>query len=1207
MRPAVFQLGSFVFARGYFPVLLRQPLRFLLSGLLYSACVAALNGSATEAGPARVVRQYALTSANDFPQRDPQDWRLLASNDGGATWTTLDVRKGEQFSERHQRRLFSVANPSAFNLYRLQIDRVRNAPAADSVQLAEIELLDDTEQDLDPQPIFADAIRAQGQNPPLETTDKAFDGSLETKWLDYANEHPETRSSWIEWRYQSQRGVTIRDIAHLKELRSRATRGYEVEIAAIVAGRLPQTGELYLVDPTGHLQIAPEESKQKLAPGQHVVLHALTQFTGMEAGVRQCQWQLVPPTPPTEPTPISPEQPLASDQQYQWVSVEGQVEFCSASKGRLTFELMENDRTLSVQVLQTPVQAIPRRRARVRLEGLCQWVLNTKGERIPGTLLVVSPESIVTLNDSSGPASAAEIAVTNAPSSADSAPVLLTSIEQIRRLAPEQLVRWPKVKVRGVITEIFGAYVQEGAAGVEVWYGPRPQQEIPAFSSCVELEGRGDWASGHGPIIRADKVTVLGVGKLPKADPCNWSQLASGKMVDQWIEIEGVVRSTDGSHLLLNCEGGQLMATIRSAPAPVVKGFVDATLRVRGVAVAASDNRGRMQGVQLLVPSLEFVEVEQAAGAPFALAPRRIGSLLQVRGPKEFIHRVKVEGVLTYREDRNYFLQDATGAAMAIAQEEVMLDSPAPGWSWLFWQASSTNRSAQPGSRLEAGDNVQIVGFPEMRGYSPVLTEVLVRKMGAATPVQPHQATLAEIESGGLDSMLITLEARLLRQQRLGSKVVLEFQSGERVFQALLPEKDNSALSLTRHSLLRLTGVCQVEPLPFAELGKTPGSFKLLVRSPADLVVLEKPSWWTLRRALALAAALVVVLALAAAWIAILRRQVYERTKQLQHEITEHEKTEAQLAQETKRVQAEIEERKRIEAEVEKSHKQLLVTSRLAGMAEVATSVLHNVGNVLNSANVLASMIRERVKNSKVVSVGKLAALLRENREQLDHFLIHDSRGNQLPGYIDRLAAHLAEEQSQSLEQMKSLSETIQHIKEIVATQQNYAKISGVLETLPVTEIVEDALRMHSGAMARDGIDLIREYEEPPAVTLDRHKVLQILFNVLENARYACVQSGRAGKQVVIRVEQSKARVQVAITDNGVGIPPENLSRIFQQDFSTRRGGHGFGLHSSLLIAQEMGASLEAHSDGEGCGATFVLAFQTSLKSPVHAIETVQA
>ncbi len=174
---------------------------------------------------AKVVRRYALTSANDFPQRDPRDWRLLASNDGGKTWVTLDTRKGEVFSERHQRRVFQLTNQQAFNIYRLQIDRVLDPVAATCVQLAEVVPLGETDDDLDPVPTLEDLITAKGENAPVESRLEAFDGQVETKWLDHADQEPATRPSWIQWQYLNQVSVVVTNVNQLLGLRTRASRG----------------------------------------------------------------------------------------------------------------------------------------------------------------------------------------------------------------------------------------------------------------------------------------------------------------------------------------------------------------------------------------------------------------------------------------------------------------------------------------------------------------------------------------------------------------------------------------------------------------------------------------------------------------------------------------------------------------------------------------------------------------------------------------------------------------------------------------------------------------------------------------------------------------------------------------------------------------------------------------------------------------------
>jgi len=280
---------------------------------------------------------------------------------------------------------------------------------------------------------------------------------------------------------------------------------------------------------------------------------------------------------------------------------------------------------------------------------------------------------------------------------------------------------------------------------------------------------------------------------------------------------------------------------------------------------------------------------------------------------------------------------------------------------------------------------------------------------------------------------------------------------------------------------------------------------------------------------------------------------------------------------------------KEAEAKVEELHKQLLHSSRLAGMAEVATSVLHNVGNVLNSVNVSATLLLDNAKRSNVAYLGKAVALLNEHAADLGAYLANDPKGRQLPAYLNRVSEQLTKEHQQTITELESLRQNIEHIKEIVAMQQNYARVSGVAETVKVADLVEDALRMNAGAMARHEVALVRDYSEVPEITVEKHKVLQILVNVIHNAKYACDESGRKDKQVRLKISKRDQWICIAVMDNGIGIPPENLTRIFNHGFSTRKDGHGFGLHSGALAAADLGGTLTAHSDGPGKGATFTL------------------
>jgi signal transduction histidine kinase len=284
-----------------------------------------------------------------------------------------------------------------------------------------------------------------------------------------------------------------------------------------------------------------------------------------------------------------------------------------------------------------------------------------------------------------------------------------------------------------------------------------------------------------------------------------------------------------------------------------------------------------------------------------------------------------------------------------------------------------------------------------------------------------------------------------------------------------------------------------------------------------------------------------------------------------------------------------ISDLKNAETKLEQVHKELLETSRLAGMAEIATNVLHNIGNVLNSVNVSASLVVDNVKKSKAANLAKVATMLREHEHDLGTFITSDAKGRQLPVYLGQLSEQLLADQKATVHELDLLVKNIEHIKDVVSMQQNYARVSGVKEIINIRELVEDGLRMNAGALARHRVEVIREFGDVPQINVDKHRVLQILVNLIRNAKYACDESGRADRRMTVRVANGEGRIKISVADNGVGIPPENLTRIFNHGFTTRKDGHGFGLHSGALAAMEMGGSLTVHSDGPGQGASFTL------------------
>ncbi|WP_198316739.1 ATP-binding protein [Cystobacter fuscus] len=285
-----------------------------------------------------------------------------------------------------------------------------------------------------------------------------------------------------------------------------------------------------------------------------------------------------------------------------------------------------------------------------------------------------------------------------------------------------------------------------------------------------------------------------------------------------------------------------------------------------------------------------------------------------------------------------------------------------------------------------------------------------------------------------------------------------------------------------------------------------------------------------------------------------------------------------------------VTERREAEHKLTEMHRSLVDVSRQAGMAEVVTGLLHNVGNTLNSINVSVHLVTERIRASRVGSMVRAAELIHTHREALGRFLEQDPRGQQLPSYMLALSRQLVEEQQALLAEQRTLTDALDHVKSIIGMQQEHARVSAPVELVKVSQLIDDALRLHAVSFQRSGIDIRREYEQIPPILLDRHKLLQILLNLLSNARHALLDSERDDKRITIRLAAlPDDRVRIQVSDNGQGISPEHLTRMFTQGFTTKKDGHGFGLHISALAAIEMAGTLSCESEGPGLGATFTI------------------
>ena len=308
----------------------------------------------------------------------------------------------------------------------------------------------------------------------------------------------------------------------------------------------------------------------------------------------------------------------------------------------------------------------------------------------------------------------------------------------------------------------------------------------------------------------------------------------------------------------------------------------------------------------------------------------------------------------------------------------------------------------------------------------------------------------------------------------------------------------------------------------------------------------------------------------------------------LQSEVNERKQAENEVRALNRDLERRVIERTE---ELERSHSELMEVARAAGMAEVATDVLHNVGNVMNSVSVTVSLTGESLKNSAIPQLQRVTALLHDHRDDLGQFLTRTPKGQKVPGLLSKLGSHLGREHEHMLKNVRTLHEQIEHVSEIISVQQSAGRTVCVREPTDLSRALEDAVRINEASFQRHDITVVRQFDDVADAMIDRHLLLQILTNLISNARYALIKSDQARPTVTLQLRQQGENVVITVRDNGVGIAAHDLDRIFTHGFTTRNEGHGFGLHAAANAAGQLGGSLHAASDGPGEGAVFTLEF----------------
>jgi NO-binding membrane sensor protein with MHYT domain len=274
----------------------------------------------------------------------------------------------------------------------------------------------------------------------------------------------------------------------------------------------------------------------------------------------------------------------------------------------------------------------------------------------------------------------------------------------------------------------------------------------------------------------------------------------------------------------------------------------------------------------------------------------------------------------------------------------------------------------------------------------------------------------------------------------------------------------------------------------------------------------------------------------------------------------------------------------------ESLNQEQLEKARQLGMAEVSASVLHNVGNVLNSINVGSNILLEQITNTKLKKLDDLSQIILQHKNDFGNFVSNDPQGQQIPEFLIMLNNCQKEEQKKMTNEAQVLITHLQHINDIIAMHQNLSKTSSDLEQiLSIEKAIDEALLMTDIDFSSRGITVKKQFEKNNPILVDKVKLLQILVNLLRNAKDSLLESTSQNKALSIKIKINGNRLYLSINDNGIGISQEQMKKMFIYGYSTKTNGHGYGLHGSILSARAMGADLKAESEGKDKGATFIL------------------
>lgn len=442
--------------------------------------------------------------------------------------------------------------------------------------------------------------------------------------------------------------------------------------------------------------------------------------------------------------------------------------------------------------------------------------------------------------------------------------VLLTAAA-VRQLTPEQAARHLPVHLHGVVTFFdlsqYFRFIQDDTAGI--YFTLDDADNYPGLKAGDEVDVDATTSPGeYAPIIVPQRIKILGQGTYPAAVPVQFEQVASGEEDSQFVEITGLVRSVEwdsGARFFtieLATGGGRLTAVAANLPVPVSSTLVDSMVRIRGVCVTRFNTQRQLFDTRLLVPRAEDLTVlTPALKDPFAVPTRQLEQLLQFTPQGSYSHRVKVRGTVIYHGEDALYIEDKTeGLYVQTRQLESLLP----------------------------GDQIEALGFPAKGEYTPMLQDAIYRRIGTGEPPAPDVVTADDALNGKHDCRLVRIEATVLDRARHSREQFLVLQSHGFIFHAYL-QRDGAGTDfayLQNDSKVAITGVCLIEMGANWYYGTDwrAKSFRILMRSPGDIVILQQPPWWNIKRMLWALGLLCLVVLTALAWVGILRRRVRKQT-----------------------------------------------------------------------------------------------------------------------------------------------------------------------------------------------------------------------------------------------------------------------------------------------------------------------------------------